>query len=442
LNGQVVINADVNGDQNDATSYPLQVKGSNQGITISLDASRANSTNFILFKDQDGAQGRIEGESNDDITSDPMFYFENAKLVVESGVAASNLVAALSASTVCAGLGACVTAPPPSKIVFGVAQVVVRIAQIAAYNYFRFTNAGVVYKSKGADYAEYLPKENANQKFFPGDIVGVTGGRISLSTNGAERIMVVSKRPIVLGNMPKEGDEHLFEKIAFIGQVDTKVYGPVTIGDYIVPSGKNDGAGIAISPSDISAEQLMQITGVAWSASQMDGYSFINLAVGLHNHDAALILVKQQKQINKQADEIKHLKEQINAINRTLVQLLPNYSELSGFVACAENQSEKKSENSTQNIINSSNLKDAENDEVTYIYYDITRDQVIAGISMAQDILKGETPGTSINPLMMKIDADPTFKESFVNEVLASFKKETDKRYNHDLKSGLKVLRF
>ncbi|MCB0785516.1 MAG: hypothetical protein KDC02_15090, partial [Flavobacteriales bacterium] len=63
--------------------------------------------------------------------------------------------------------------------------------------------------------------------FSPGDVVGVHGGRISRRTEGAQHVLAISSRPIVLGNMPEEGLEHLYERVGFLGQVPVKVAGPV-----------------------------------------------------------------------------------------------------------------------------------------------------------------------------------------------------------------------
>ena len=112
-------------------------------------------------------------------------------------------------------------------------------------------DGGVTYASKGADYAEWIPKENATQHFNIGEIVGVKNGRISKSTEDAEQIMIVSSRPIVLGNTPPAGEADAYAKVGFMGQVLTIVKGEVNVGDYIIPSGYNDGIAKAVSPEDI-----------------------------------------------------------------------------------------------------------------------------------------------------------------------------------------------
>src|SRR5690606_32704420 len=51
---------------------------------------------------------------------------------------------------------------------------------------------GVVYGSKGADYAEYLPKVHAVEQFMPGEVVGVHHGKISKRTEGANLVLAIT----------------------------------------------------------------------------------------------------------------------------------------------------------------------------------------------------------------------------------------------------------
>lgn len=102
-------------------------------------------------------------------------------------------------------------------------------------------NQGIVYGSKGADYAEWLEKENPNDTFVYGEVVGVKGGRISKNTVEADQVMSISMNPIVLGNMPTELDAGNYEKVGFLGQVPVLVVGKVKVGDYVVASGNNGG---------------------------------------------------------------------------------------------------------------------------------------------------------------------------------------------------------
>ena len=58
---------------------------------------------------------------------------------------------------------------------------------------------GVVYGSKGADYAEYLPKMYASEQFMKGEVVGVYNGKISKNTLHADQILAITSQPLVLG---------------------------------------------------------------------------------------------------------------------------------------------------------------------------------------------------------------------------------------------------
>lgn len=154
-------------------------------------------------------------------------------------------------------------------------------------------NNGIVYGSKGADYAEYLPKLYTSEQFMKGEVVGIYSGRISKNTIGADQILAITSQPLVLGNMPESGNTENFEKVAFLGQIPVFVRGPVQAGDYIVPSGKNDGIAIAVSSQSLSAELLPLVLGTAWSEAEGEGISLINTSIGLRPMEIGEVLKQQ-----------------------------------------------------------------------------------------------------------------------------------------------------
>ena len=181
-------------------------------------------------------------------------------------------------------------------------------------------DGGVVYGSGGADYAEWLPRLVEEEKMLYGQIVGVKGGKISKNTEDVDQYMVISKAPIILGNMPPEGEKDQYEKVAFLGQVPVMVMGETQVGDYIIPSGKNDGIGLSVSPNELTLEQLPLIVGRAWSASDNDTFSYVNVAIGLNKNDIANIVAQQQKEL----DNLKTAQSQMEAqIKDILTQLNP-----------------------------------------------------------------------------------------------------------------------
>ncbi|HEX8852937.1 MAG TPA: hypothetical protein VF754_05595, partial [Pyrinomonadaceae bacterium] len=152
-----------------------------------------------------------------------------------------------------------------------------------------FPGGGITLSGPGSDYAEWLPRVREKEEIEEGDIVGVFAGRVTRATEGAEQLMAISCRPIVLGNMPPAGSKHLYERVAFLGQVKVKVRGPVNAGDYVIASGLHDGTGRAVSPARLMPEHLAQILGRAWETNEDEGVHRINTVVGLPSaHTSAL----------------------------------------------------------------------------------------------------------------------------------------------------------
>ncbi len=175
-------------------------------------------------------------------------------------------------------------------------------------------DGGVTYGSKGADYAEWLPKNDPEEVLLPGFVVGVSGGKVTKKTAGAEQIMAVSLAPVVLGNLPPEGEEAGYAKVGFMGQLPVLVKGPVKSGDYIIPSGLDDGAGVAVSAEDIEMEDLPKVLGRAWSGSDADRYSVINVAIGIQTHEWVEIA-------NRHDARIKELESQVNDLRQELADI-------------------------------------------------------------------------------------------------------------------------
>ena len=178
---------------------------------------------------------------------------------------------------------------------------------------------GVVYASGGADYAEWLQKVNLSESLEAGDVVGVNAGKISKSTRGAFEYRVISTNPVVLGNMPAEGKESQYEKVGFLGQVPVKVSGEVRPGDYILPSGNNDGLGMAKNAKDMNIDDFNKIIGRAWSSHVGSGIGKVNVAVGLNSNDISIVAQKQQ-------DEIDYLKAEF-AKMQSVLEMLQNDTE-------------------------------------------------------------------------------------------------------------------
>lgn len=165
-------------------------------------------------------------------------------------------------------------------------------------------NQGVVYGSRGADYAEWLEKEDPSQDFKVGEVVGVHGGKISGVTRGADHVLTISMAPIVLGNMPDADRKADFEKVGFLGQVPALVSGAVKVGDYILASGNNDGLAVAVPVNELSLDNMDRIIGKAWSASNKIAPKLINVSVGLKTNEWVRMLKMQNQRLKNLEDQL------------------------------------------------------------------------------------------------------------------------------------------
>ena len=280
---------------NDA-DYVAKFRNTNfhgSGVVIQIDhTNNARYNHYMMFRDETYLHGRIEGfnyESAADWNPPPLNSLDD---VVDWMCYATEL-----------GLGI-----PTSLLDFATMAANANTAMACRDN-------GIVYESGFGDYAEWLPRLDPNETMVAGQIVGVFGGRISSKTEGAEQVMVISQGPIVLGNMPAEGQESLNEKVAFMGQVFTWVLGEVESGDYIVALG-DSGYGYGKSAEELTVEDLGRIVGRSWE-SQAGGKGLVNVVVGVEASEEAAILkgiearmAAREREASKLADEVASLRNE------------------------------------------------------------------------------------------------------------------------------------
>lgn len=201
-------------------------------------------------------------------------------------------------------------------------------------------SGGAVIDSGSADYAEYLPKRDPEAELEPGDVVGVYGDEISLQTDGAQHVLVVTGTPIIAGNSPRTEDREGYETVGFTGQVAVRVRGTVDAGDVIVPSGEEDGTATAISPPDWTPGT--KIVGQAWEADDSAGVSTVNVAIGIDDPgfvgealessiaDLRDRLTRKDRRLEELAAEVEALREEkaeLRAEKETLRQQVTDIDE-------------------------------------------------------------------------------------------------------------------
>jgi len=240
-------------------------------------------------------------------------------------------------------------------------------------------------------------------------------GQISLNTSAADKLFVISTKPIVLGNMPEEGKESMYEKVAFMGQVPVHVVGKVNAGDYILPSGFNNGFGKAVAPSKMKAEDYEKIVGMAWSSSASDGYNMVNVAIGLNTGDISKVVTEQRKEIDA-------LKGQINETNNILAKLIPGFKEAAGIQGAPVTKA-------PVNVVNPNVVKEQhgtveiiKQDASTVVYFDITTEQTNMMLDMAQKLFVEKGGNVNTHPFWKKINSDAGYKTVIMSEIKKTFK--------------------
>ena len=406
LNGQVTINADISGNDDQYDAYPLRVQGSNQGIGITIDGSRGSDNNFITFWDAGGIQGRIEGQVDADVYNDPEFIFDQAMFAAKTAVQIVNLATAVAATVL-----------DPGNVVIEAANSALLAAEIVEYEIFAFSNLGVAYESGSGDYAEWLPRLYPDEEIEYGQIVGVYGGKITKNTEGADMLMVVSKSPIVLGNMPPDSlSESLCEKVGFMGQVPVRVSGKVNKGDYIVSYKSGSGLGKAVSPSELTIDQLGSVVGRSWTTSSNSGINIVNTVIGVKTNEWISFIKSNNEENDSLKKEIANLKAHINKTDNILSQLVPGYREAIGSPMALEEPEAAGKETTTKRADLPAKISG-----IQLPVQVMTREAILDSFTRTAAFLEAQGADLSKNHFYSRMNSDPEYREKVVNTIINSY---------------------
>lgn len=309
--GQMQITGGIDGESDNLNAYPLLVQGGNQGIYIKINGSRSGDNNFMAFADGENTWGAIQGQTQDELEADweyklkkDLFNLQIASFSVSSAGSIVQSIFLLAAP--CPAGGAALT-----EAAFISVQLGNLLSDKLVYERNKLAELGVSYETGAGDYAEWLERAEGVHNLDPGEVVGVKGGKISLRTTDADHLMVISTKPAVLGNMPRNTeDPATFEKVAFMGQVPVRVLGSAMPGDYVIPSGNNDGFAIAIHPDSMKTGDFKNIIGVSWDSSASDRLiSYINVAVGIHANTLTKKVEELEREVQLVLDQLKGQKQ-------------------------------------------------------------------------------------------------------------------------------------
>lgn len=403
LNGQVTISADISGTDDQYNAYPLRVEGSNQGIGIVIDGSRTSSNNFVTFWDANGIQGRIEGQVDADVYNDPQYIYDQAMFAGKTVAQIANTATSIASAIV----------DPGNAIIEGV-NAALLIAEIAEYEIFAFSDLGVSYESGSGDYAEWLPRLYQGENIESGQIVGVYGGKVTKNTEGAEMVMVVSRSPIVLGNMPPDKlTESLCEKVAFMGQVPVRVLGKVNKGDFIVSYKSGSGLGIAVSPDDLTADQMRLIVGRSWTEIPGPGVSLARTVVGVKTNEWIGFIKSGSEKTDTLEKEVAYLRARIKKSEEILSQLIPGYSEAMGSFSHAD-----ATKMSGRDVIQKPAVNTTDFHDFIITGRAVTRESILENFTRTEAFLRSQGVDISNHPFYSKMKSDPEYKELVVNTLI------------------------
>ena len=307
------------------TSSSSSAYSSSNGLAIKLGSNSIDKdNNYITFFDKNNSvKGAIEGMNYNDLVN---YDFEYGFILDEWYWELATLVAE--------GIAAGIQLDFAEVVSCQVSITSGTIFVTAKLNYLD-NSYGINYQSGNADYAEWLEKKDLNEKFTFGDVVEVIGGKISKDITGNGEVMVISRSPIVLGNMPNKEDEHKFEMVAFLGQVKVKVRGEVEIGDYILSSTNNDGIAIAKSKVEMKINDYQNVVGVAWEKGLLKkGVNLVNTAIGINSNDLTHELNKTNETINElinylQENDPEFQIEKMNSLSKAQISQPRNQNSVS-----------------------------------------------------------------------------------------------------------------
>ncbi len=165
-------------------------------------------------------------------------------------------------------------------------------------------SGGVVLDTSSSDMSEWMERIDHAQAMEPGDIVSVIGGKVTRDTRDAFQLQVVSTAPFVAGNAPSEAEKVQWERIAFIGQVPVRVHGRVEVGDYILPSGLNDGTGTARAAAEMDWNDYSLVVGRASEGSEETQIKKVRTVVGLEPRLPQRLMseLKRQRAANRELE--------------------------------------------------------------------------------------------------------------------------------------------
>jgi hypothetical protein len=264
--------------------------------------------------------------------------------------------------------------------------------------------------------------------------------------------MVISHKPAVLGGLPP--DEHTadYEIVAFMGQVPTRIAGEVKQGDYILPSGYNNGFGVGRSPELMKAKDYKQVLGIAWEENKTMSIGLVNTAIGLNTNDLTDLFIEQENKLKKQQEKVAQLESQILETTDILKDLIPGFAAalnqdgtaVDHIIANEDHESHHAEEGhnhdahqinydekSFSDVAMENGLTELNSDEI--VYFPVDRHFLEKALVMAEDAFEKSGIDLSNHPFWQRIHAEPDYKEEVFAKIGEKLKTAMHTHHQIDL---------
>ena len=104
------------------------------------------------------------------------------------------------------------------------------------------SRGGVKLSSGSGDFAEWHVRAPDEKPFEAGEVVSIQGSGLTRATADAKQLGIISRQAVVTGSVPSDPAEVAAgDTVAYTGRVLVRLRGECVAGDYIVPSGLEDG---------------------------------------------------------------------------------------------------------------------------------------------------------------------------------------------------------
>ncbi len=295
------------------------------GILVNINSDANKNINFVSFFDSKGnLKGCIRGNSYDDVWTDREYLY-NFVYYIAKNILQGFCIALAATQVATSAVMTFGMKVKWAKLAIEIVNMAALITETVLYNVYAFEDLGVAYVTSNGDYAEWFERRDQSEIIMKGEVVGVFGDKISKTTDGAQRIMVVSHNPAVVGNYPENFEKSITgQNVGFLGQVPVWTIGVVEPGDYIVAYESGSGLATAVKPENLSLEMSDKIIGKALTGSKYEGNKLINTLIGTRDNSEQIFAKRSGEAIEQLNSGMETIDAKMQLRHSMLQELIPD----------------------------------------------------------------------------------------------------------------------